>query len=119
MTGSSACPPPNIVTVTEIVRCGWCGRPVEQHPGRGRPRGFCRRSCRQRAYESRRRARELGLGDAEIVLRRTELADLQDRIYMLRCAIEDVDRDRAEDDSERTVRTSLAWLLENARAVTA
>jgi hypothetical protein len=57
------------------------------------------------------------LGDAEIVLRRTELADLQDRIYMLRCAIEDIDRDRAEDDGPAAVRASLDWLLKNARAV--
>jgi hypothetical protein len=103
--------------VTEKARCAWCGRQVAAREGRGRPREFCRRSCRQRAYESRRRARELGLGETEIVLRRTELAELQDRIYMLRCAMEDVDRDVAEDDSPETIRTSLDWLLQHARAV--
>ena len=89
-----------------------------QTPGRGRPRGFCRRSCRQRAYESRRRARELGIGDSEIVLRRAELADLQDRMYVLRCAVEDVERDLAEDRSPESVRAALDWLLTNARPLT-
>ncbi|WP_431777004.1 hypothetical protein [Streptomyces cucumeris] len=32
--------------------CAWCGRPVRQS-GTGRPREYCRRSCRQRAYEER------------------------------------------------------------------
>jgi hypothetical protein len=36
---------------------------------------------------------------------------------MLRCAMEDVDRDVAEDDSPETIRTSLDWLLQHARAV--
>jgi len=33
--------------------CAWCGSPVEQ-PATGRRREYCRRSCRQRAYEDRR-----------------------------------------------------------------
>ncbi len=104
--------------MTEIVRCGWCGRKVDPVPGRGRPRTFCRRSCRQRAYEARRRARELGVGEAEVVIRRAELADLQDRIYVLQCAIEDVDRDLAGDASPDAVRSALDWLVANARPVT-
>ncbi|MFF5977196.1 hypothetical protein ACFY7C_37490 [Streptomyces sp. NPDC012769] len=32
--------------------CAWCGSPVEQ-PATGRSRDYCRRSCRQRAYEER------------------------------------------------------------------
>jgi hypothetical protein len=103
--------------VTEIVRCGWCGRKVDLVPGRGRPRGYCRRSCRQRAYEARQRALELGIGDAEVVLRRVELADLRDRIYVLQCAIEDVDRDLAGDASADAIRAALDWLLVNARPV--
>jgi hypothetical protein len=87
-------------------------------PWSNRPRGFCRRSCRQRAYEARRRARELGVADSEVVLRRAELAELQDRIFVLRCAVEDVERDLADDDSPESVRAALAWLLANARPVT-
>lgn len=33
--------------------CEWCGGEVRQ-PGTGRRRAYCRRSCRQRAYEARR-----------------------------------------------------------------
>ncbi|MFB7032223.1 MULTISPECIES: hypothetical protein [unclassified Streptomyces] len=33
--------------------CAWCGGPMEQSPV-GRRREYCRRSCRQRAYEDRR-----------------------------------------------------------------
>jgi hypothetical protein len=36
--------------------CEWCGRPIAQ-PETGRPRLYCRPSCRQRAYERRRAAR--------------------------------------------------------------
>lgn len=34
--------------------CEHCGRPFEPTPGPGRPRKYCRRSCRQRAHELRR-----------------------------------------------------------------
>jgi hypothetical protein len=33
--------------------CQWCGRPIGQ-AATGRPRLYCRQSCRQRAYERRR-----------------------------------------------------------------
>ncbi|MFD4483412.1 hypothetical protein ACFWPU_46000 [Streptomyces sp. NPDC058471] len=32
--------------------CAWCGEPIKQS-GVGRSRDYCRRSCRQRAYEAR------------------------------------------------------------------
>jgi len=46
----------------------------------GRPRQFCRRSCRQRAYEARRRGADLGLGDEDLVVTRNELFDARDRL---------------------------------------
>ncbi len=46
----------------------------------GRPRKFCRRSCRQRAYEARRRGAELGLGDEDLIVTRNELFDVRDRL---------------------------------------
>lgn len=33
--------------------CAWCGGPVPEQKGAGRRRDYCRRSCRQRAYEER------------------------------------------------------------------
>src|SRR6185436_14411269 len=75
--------------------CRWCGRPLPPAAGKGRPRQFCRQSCRQRHYEARHRAAELGLGEDELVLARTELEALRDRLYVLECAIGDVERDLA------------------------
>jgi hypothetical protein len=102
---------------TTTRRCRWCGRPVAATPGPGRPREYCRRSCRQRDYEARRRSSELGIGDAHLVVARAELDDLHDRLYELQAAIEDVDRDLAAADppGELDYREALTWLLSVAR----
>lgn len=77
---------------------------------------FCRRSCRQRDYEARRRSSEIGLGDAELVIARTELEQLRDALYVLEAAVEDVERDlAASGDDPDEVRRSLDWLLDAAR----
>jgi hypothetical protein len=83
--------------------------------GAGRPREFCRRSCRQRHYESRRRAAELGLGEHELVIARTELESLRDRLYVLACAVDDVERDVSTTDDAAEVREALDWLLEASK----
>ena len=41
--------------------------------GAGRPRRYCKTSCRQRDYEARRRAAELGLSEGELVVTREVL----------------------------------------------
>src|SRR3954451_2295670 len=87
----------SIVTVT-LLRCGWCARRYQARGGPGRPRLFCKRSCRQRSYEARRRANEVGLGEHELVVTRAELDVLHDRLYLLACAIDDYD---GSDDLER------------------
>lgn len=99
-------------------RCRWCGRPVALRPGPGRPREFCRRSCRQRDYESRQRAAEVGLSDAELVVTRQALHELHDRLYVLEAAVEDVERDLEADDGPDEVRRALEWLLQAARPLT-
>lgn len=104
--------------VAAVRRCRWCGRPFTAVPGPGRPREYCRRSCRQRDYEARRRATELGLDDAQLVVARAELDALHDRLYELEAAIEDVDRDLAAAGARpdpQTVRDALDWLLTAAR----
>ena len=45
------------------ARCAFCRRAMPQGSNVGRPRKFCRRSCRQRAFEQRRRTTELSWGD--------------------------------------------------------
>jgi hypothetical protein len=103
---------------SDARRCRWCGRPIEERPGPGRPADYCRPSHRQRDYEARRRSAELGLSEAELVVTRHALDELRDQLYILECAIEDVGRDLADDDSQETTRRSLDWLLEAARPLT-
>lgn len=70
--------------------CGWCGSALPDAPGSGRPRRYCGQACRQRAYERRGVVQRGGLPEDAVVLSAAELADLQDRLFALRCAAEDV-----------------------------
>ncbi|MCT2581690.1 hypothetical protein [Actinophytocola gossypii] len=79
--------------------CGWCGVRLPEpdrtagtngNTNRGRPRRYCGQSCRQRAYERRSAVQRGGLPEDAVVLSAAELADLQDRLFQLRCAAEDV-----------------------------
>jgi len=56
-----------------------------------------------------------GLGDDDLIVSRTQLEELQSRLYCLQAALEDVDRDLAVADGPDDVREALAWLSENAR----
>ena len=107
--------------VTEPERCRWCGRKLPDRAGPGRPREFCRQSCRQRDYESRLRSAEVGLSDRELVITRAELDALRDALYVVEAAVEDVDRDLAADGGSEPdeVRRSLDWLLEAVRPLLA
>ena len=100
-------------------RCRWCGRALDPRPGPGRPARYCRPSHRQRDYEARRRSADLGLSEAELVITRDALRRLQDQVYLLECAIVDVERDLAADDGSEVVRRSLDWLLDAARPLVA
>ena len=104
----------------EAKRCGWCGRPIVAQAKTGRPRRYCRTSCRQMDYMARRRSKELGLGESELVMARSELEQLRDALYLLEAAVEDVDRDLAEaDDDPAEVRRALEWILAAARPLIA
>jgi hypothetical protein len=104
------------VTKLEARRCKWCRRPFEAAVGQqGRPRLYCRRSCRQRDYEARRRREELGLAEGELVMARAQLDDLADKLYVLEAAVEDVERDLAESSEGSDYRAATAWLLDAAR----
>jgi hypothetical protein len=70
--------------------CGWCGRRLPESGNVGRRRRYCGQSCRQRAYERRTAVQRTGLPDDAVVLSDTEVATLQDRLFQLRCAAEDV-----------------------------
>jgi len=85
--------------------CAWCGRRLpDDTVGAvrvGRPRRYCAQPCRQRAYERRTAVQRGGLPEDAVVLSAGELADLQDRLFQLRCAAEDVVT--ALDDGATTV----------------
>jgi hypothetical protein len=68
------------------------------------------------AYQSRRRARELRLGEDELILARRELDELRDGLYVLQCAVDDVERDLAAGSpTKQELADALAWLLDAAR----
>lgn len=48
---------------------------------------------------------------------RADADRLRDAIYVLRCAVEDVARDLADDRSPRAVEEALAWVLAGATTV--
>jgi hypothetical protein len=96
--------------------CGWCGRrlPEEAKSGKvGRPRRYCGQACRQRAYERRTAVQRGGLPEDAVVLSNAELADLQDRLFQLRCAAEDV-ATAADDGADRAELRTLAKQIADA-----
>lgn len=101
------------------VRCAWCGRRFAPSGGPGRPRRYCKRSCRQRDFEARQRIRADGLAEDELVITRQALSQIDDFVYVLACAVEDVERDMAAEHDDDDVRRSLAWLLDAARPLAA
>lgn len=99
-------------------RCRFCRRPLPDAARTGRPREFCRASCRQQEYVRRRRSDEVGLAEHELVVTRAELDELHDLLYVLEAAVEDVERDLAEATTVKEVREAAAWLLDAARPLT-
>ncbi len=55
-----------------------------------------------------------GLGDDDLIVSRTQLEELQSRVYCLQAALEDVERDLAQSNEPRDVQDALDWLRENA-----
>ena len=102
-----------------MSRCRWCQAPLPAREGPGRPRAYCRQSCRQRDYEARQRAVERGLDEGEIIVTRARLDELNDRLWVLSCAIEDIDGDLARADGVGDYEAAIAWLLEAARPLVA
>lgn len=103
-----------------IRRCAWCGRRLPERATTGRPRTYCRRSCRQRAFEARRRLDELTWGDDRLkeLVRRLDdqhvlLASIRDVVDEMR---RDVDDGRDWDTDARDEHVMrLAALLANAQ----
>jgi len=101
-------------------RCRWCRHVLASSTGPGRPKEFCSQRCRQWDWVSRQRASELALSENELVMTRAELDALKDQMYVLHCALNDVQTDLA---AGRHTKDSLLemvnWLLEAADPVAA
>ena len=95
--------------------CGWCGSALLQPSGAGRPRRWCKPSCRQQAHIARRLAEAAGLGDDQLVVGRRDYELLQERLASLRAAVADLDRVPPLDDDAVELKRSLDWLLSHAR----
>jgi len=74
---------------------------------------YCKQGCKQRDYEARRRTEELGLGEHELVVTREELESTRDRLFVLACVVDDVERDLAKGDTNEN--EALDALLAAAR----
>ena len=77
----------------------------------GRPRQYCGQACRQRAYEQRAATARAGLSGDVVVVTRAELDGLQDRLYQLRCALEDVQTLLGEKHTKAELERSLEDLV--------
>lgn len=66
---------------------------------------------------ARHRAAELELSENELVVARSELDALHDELYVLACAVDDVERDLAgaATPTARELTDALNWLLEASR----
>jgi hypothetical protein len=100
---------------SSAVRCEWCGRGLPERLGPGRPRRFCRQACRQASYVAGQRRAELGLSEQELIVTRQALDDLRDRLYVLEAAIEDVEHDLEDGETDQVLRDAVDWLLAAAR----
>ncbi len=97
--------------MTQSQRCHWCGGELPD-ARLGRPRRYCGQACRQRAYEHRQLTTRVGLDPDAVVVSARDLQDLQDRLFQLRCAVEDVQTAIAED----APRTELTQVSDNLTA---
>ena len=86
----------------------------------GRPRVFCSQACRQWDWVGRHRARELQLSESELIITKIELDELHDELYVLACAVDDVERDlvaAGKRPGTGELTQMLSWLLDAARPV--
>ncbi len=75
--------------------CEWCGNEVATS-NRGRPRKFCCQACRQRAYEQRNAVAGTQIPAAAVIIRPERVTEIQDSLFELRCAAEDIQTANAE-----------------------
>jgi hypothetical protein len=85
-------------------RCGWCHYPLGTVNEKGRRRRYCSQSCRQKAYQSRKRARQLGLGDGELIVSSVLMDRMNRRLKVLEDALAEAERANVQATDERVAR---------------
>ena len=101
-------------------RCRWCRHVLAASSGPGRPKEFCSQRCRQWDWVSRQRASELALSENELVMTRDELDALKDQMYVLHCALNDVQTDLASPrQTKESLLEMLGWLIQAAKPIAA
>ncbi|QRY64164.1 hypothetical protein JVX90_08300 [Gordonia sp. PDNC005] len=82
--------------------CAWCGRQMVDSET-GRRRKYCKRSCRQRAYEQRTLLEGTAIPGDALILSAAEAEALGDRLFELRCAAEDIRTALAENADQASL----------------
>lgn len=93
--------------------CVWCGSVIVDNEV-GRRRKYCKRSCRQRAYEQRTLVTGTGIPGDAVILSREEAEALADRLFALRCAAEDLVTAVTEQADAEEIRELGSALLQRA-----
>ena len=97
--------------MTNPTSCDWCGDPLAASSS-GRPRRYCRRSHRQRAYEARLLAERMDLDPGDALIPVDLVRRAREGIRALSGAVRDVERGlRAGDDYETSFRHLYAAAL--------
>ncbi|WP_231598905.1 hypothetical protein [Corynebacterium occultum] len=101
---------------TPPATCAWCGKDIHNHP-RGRPRKYCRQSCKQRAYEQRNKVSGTGIPAEAVIIQPERLAVLKDSLFELRCAAEDIATAAEEGAESAEIRELCRELVGLARTI--
>jgi hypothetical protein len=75
--------PVNISAPSVPETCRWCLEALGTCKPNGRKRIYCSQSCRQQAYQSRKRSRQLGLDDRQVVVTSFQLGRIKSRLEKL------------------------------------
>jgi hypothetical protein len=88
--------------------CQWCRQPLGPRNHSGRRRVYCSQSCRQRAYQSRKRSRQLGLKEGELLVSSVLLARMNKRLQALEAALREVEATDLQSMDERIAKLCTA-----------
>jgi hypothetical protein len=81
--------------------CEWCRQPLGPRNHSGRKRVYCSQSCRQRAYQSRKRSKQLNLREGELVVSSVLVARMNRRLKALEKALAEVEEAELHANDQR------------------